>query len=143
MRGQLCVIAVGLALGNAAVLFGRSLLGIYTLSDAVIETGMVRLRLIAGTYALCGIMDVMVGALRGVGKSVTPMIVTLAGVCGVRIAWLATVFRIEQFHTLRVIYLSYPLSWTVTLLAHIVCFAVVMRRLPKSADAPPDVLSQA
>jgi putative MATE family efflux protein len=135
MRGQLCVVAVGLVFGNAAVLFGRSLLGIYTLSDVVVEAGMVRLKLIAGTYALCGIMDVMVGALRGVGKSVLPMIVTLVGVCGVRIAWLATVFRIAQYHTVQVIYFSYPLSWTVTLLAHIVCFAVVMHRILKKPDA--------
>ncbi len=137
LRGLLCVAAVGLVFGSTAVLFGRRLLGIYTLNEAVVAAGMVRLRLIAGTYAVCGMMDVMVGALRGAGKSVMPMIVTLVGVCGVRMAWLAAVFSMPQYHTLHVVYLSYPLSWAATLIAHIVCFAIVMRRILKSADAEP------
>lgn len=134
LRGQLCVIAVGLVLGNTAVLFGRSLLGIYSLNDAVAAAGMIRLKIIAGTYALCGIMDVMVGALRGIGKSVMPMIVTLIGVCGLRMVWIATVFRLEQFHTVQTVYLSYPLSWTVTFLAHIVCFVLAMRKITPKAQ---------
>lgn len=60
-----CVAVVGLAAGNLAVVFGRQLLSVYSDSGPVIEAGMVRLGVIAGTYAICGMMDVMVGALRG------------------------------------------------------------------------------
>ena len=75
-RGELCVVAVGLGLGLLTVTFGRTLLSIYSPSDAVIDAGMERLKIIAMTYALCGAMDVMVGSLRGMGCSVTPMLVS-------------------------------------------------------------------
>ena len=101
----------------------------------VIEAGMVRLKMICGTYALCGMMDVMVGILRGLGYSVMPMIVSLIGACGLRILWIFTIFRLPAFHTTKMLYLSYPISWVITLLVHIVCFLVVRKRFPKT-DAP-------
>ncbi len=107
-RGELCVVAVGLGLGLLTVTFGRTLLSIYSPSDAVIDAGMERLKIIAMTYALCGAMDVMVGSLRGMGCSVTPMLVSLVGVCGIRIIWLATIFQIPKFHTMNMLFLTYP-----------------------------------
>lgn len=129
LTAQCCVIVTGLLLGNLAVFFGESLLRIYTDSSEVIEAGIVRLRIISGTYALCGIMDVMVGALRGIGRSIMPMIVSLMGVCGLRLLWLATVFVIPEYHTIDVVYLSYPISWIITLLVHIICFVWAKRRI--------------
>lgn len=120
--GELYVIATGLILGNLAVIFGKELLGIYSTSEEVIATGMIRLKIIGATYALCGIMDVLVGALRGIGYSVMPMIVSLVGACGLRLLWLATIFRLPEYHTQRVIYLSYPISWLITLSVHAICF---------------------
>ena len=76
---EACVIVVGLVLGNGALFFGRQLLSIYTENPAVIDAGMKRMNVIARTYALCGMMDVMVGSLRGLGYSVMPMIVSLIG----------------------------------------------------------------
>lgn len=130
----LCVSVTGLIFGWTAFLLGRPLLGIYTSSDnsiEVINAGMARLSVIATTYALCGMMDVMVGMLRGLGYSIMPMIVSLLGACGLRILWIATVFQIPEFHTTRTVYLSYPMSWAITLAVHIICYVVVWRRLKR------------
>ena len=129
--GQICVIMVGLVLGNACVIFGNSLLGIYSSSPEVISAGLSRLRVIATTYALCGMMDVMVGSLRGIGYSVMPMIVSTIGACGLRILWLATVFQIPAYHQIQVVYYSYPVTWIVTFLAHVVCFMWARKRVEK------------
>jgi putative MATE family efflux protein len=128
--GQACVIIVGIVLGNGAVLAGRQLLGIYSSSTEVIEAGLHRLSVVSRLYALCGIMDVMVGSLRGLGYSVTPMIISLIGACGLRMVWLATLFQMEEFHTISMVYWSYPVSWVITLAAHIVCFMIVRAKLP-------------
>lgn len=87
------VIATGVILGNLVVLFGRPLISLYNNeSPEIVEAGFVRLLWICSIYALCGMMDVMVGMLRGMGYSVVPMIVSLLGACGLRLVWLATVF---------------------------------------------------
>ena len=127
----LCVTATGLILGWAAFLFGRPLLGIYSNSSIVVDAGMARLSVIATTYALCGMMDVMVGMLRGLGYSIMPMIVSLLGACGLRILWISTVFQIPEYHSPGIVYLSYPMSWGITLLVHIICYVVVWRRLKR------------
>lgn len=123
---QFIVIVVGVVLGNAAVLFGRPLLHIYSDNPEVVEVGLVRLQYICRFYALCGIMDVMVGALRGIGYSVMPMIVSMLGACGLRLLWIATIFQI--YHTTDMLYLSYLVSWIITELVHMVCFAYLYRK---------------
>lgn len=127
----LCVTVTGLSLGWLAFGFGRPLLNIYSDQPAVIDAGMDRLSIIATTYALCGMMDVMVGMLRGLGSSIMPMIVSLLGACGLRLLWIATVFQIPEFHTVTVIYLSYPISWTITLIVHVICYIIIWRGLKK------------
>lgn len=126
------VTVTGLVLGGLAVFFGKELLFLYSTKEEVIAQGMVRLKWICTFYALCGIMDVMVGALRGLGYSVMPMIVSLLGACGLRILWIFTVFRIPEYHTTKVLYLSYPMSWTITIVIHVICFLVVRRKFPKA-----------
>lgn len=128
---QGCVIAVGVLLGVGAWFFNEPLLGLYTNSAQVVEAGRVRLSIIAIPYALCGMMEVVVGSLRGLGKSVMPMIVSLMGACVFRLVWLATVFQIQQFHTIEVIYISYPISWILTTLVHFICFIIIRRKLAK------------
>ena len=126
---QLCVLVVGTVLGNIAVFFGYPLLSMYTSSRAVMEAGMKRMEIICRYYALCGMMDVMVGSLRGLGYSVMPMIVSLIGACGLRLIWIFTFFRMEEFHTITSLYLTYPASWLITFLTHVVCFMIVRRKL--------------
>lgn len=126
-----CVIVTGLVLGWAAYLFGQPLLSIYSKSADVIAAGLVRAGIILTTYALCGCMDVMVGMMRGIGYSIMPMIVSLIGACGLRILWIATVFQIPEYHVIQTVYLSYPITWGITLLAHIVCWVIVWRKLKR------------
>lgn len=132
--GELCVVAVGLVLGNAAVLFGNQLLSIYSDSPEVIAAGMVRLHYISKVYFLCGIMDVLVGALRGIGYSVLPMVVSLLGACGLRLLWIATVFRIPQFHKVEVVYLSYAITWIITAGVHFLCYVIVRKKVTKKYE---------
>ena len=147
IRAQCCVLVVGLVLGNAATFFGHTLLSIYTSSPAVIEAGLVRMGICCATYALCGMMDVMVGGLRGIGYSVMPMLVSLVGACGLRLLWIATIFQIPQFHTIQMLYWSYPVSWLITLSVHVLCFLWAMKRvkqqlLPAEAPASAELLEE-
>lgn len=135
IRAQLCVLAVGLILGNGVTILGNVLLGIYSRSDEVIQAGLIRLGICARTYALCGVMDVMVGGLRGIGYSVMPMIVSLIGACGLRLLWIATIFQIPRFHTIQMLYWSYPITWTITASVHIICFLWAMKRVAQPFHA--------
>ena len=129
--GQVYVVATGLILGSLAVFFGKELLGIYSASPEVIAAGMVRLQYICKVYFLCGIMDVFVGALRGIGYSIMSMIVSLLGACGLRLLWLATVFQIPQYHTQDIIYLSYPITWVITFTVHALCYIWARKQVEK------------
>ena len=129
----LCVTVVGVATGVLAVLFGPQLLGIYSPDEEVIAYGLERLRLICLTYFLCGTMDVVTGSIRGLGPSVTPAVISLLGVCGLRIVWIYTVFAAHR--SLMVLYLSYPVSWLITLVVNIICFAVFFKRWKKRIEA--------
>lgn len=132
--GELYVIITGIILGNLAVFLGDTLLGIYSPSTEVIAAGMARLKIICTVYALCGVMDVLVGALRGIGYSVVPMIVSLIGACGLRLLWVATIFKIPQYHNLTTVYLSYPITWTITLTVHAITFAVAAHKVLQSRN---------
>jgi Na+-driven multidrug efflux pump len=83
---------------------------------------MVRLGIVAATYLICGLMDVSTGALRGLGESFTPMVISVLGVCGIRIGWIYTIFQIPAFHTSQCLYISYPVSWAVTFVCQLAVF---------------------
>lgn len=129
--GLLCAIVAGVLTGGLVVIFARPLLGIYIKEDAAINAGIIRLNFICGTYALCGIMDVMVGSIRGMGYAIMPMIVSLLGACGLRLVWIATIFQIPQYHTIETVYTSYPVTWTITFLAHTICYIVIRNKFKK------------
>ena len=126
---QLCVMTAGLVMGGAVLLFAEPLLGIYTTDPQVVQMGMIRLTTLAIPYFLCGMMDVMVGGLRGMGNSFVPMIVSIVGVCVFRVGWVYTIFAAHR--TLETLYMSYPVSWTVTGLCHFVCFLFVKKKLTR------------
>ena len=121
------VTVVGLVVGWSAYLCGGRLLGIYSSDPKVIEVGLLRLSVICTAYCLCGIMDVMVGELRGLGYAVLPMIVSLLGACGFRILWIFTVF--QSHRSLWVLYISYPVSWVLTGAVHMVCYILIRKKL--------------
>ena len=122
----LLVTGVGLVLGIGAYLGGGFLLGLYGTEGAALEYGLGRMKVICVLYFMCGIMDTLVGALRGIGSSFIPMIVSIFGVVGVRILWIFTIFK--KYHTLTMLYVSYPVSWLFTLAVHFVCYMVLRKR---------------
>ncbi|MCC2815830.1 MATE family efflux transporter [Lachnoclostridium pacaense] len=128
------VTIVGITLGITAVLAGDLLLGIYSSDAQVLHYGMLRLEIICGTYFLCGIMDCMVGSLRGLGYSIIPMFVSLTGACGFRVLWVFTVFA--AYRSLDVLYLSYPVSWAITAVAHMITFRKIRRKIPRQDSMP-------
>jgi Na+-driven multidrug efflux pump len=69
------------------------------------------------------------------GKSIMPMIVSLVGVCGFRLVWLSTVFRIPAYHTIMTVYYSYPITWAMTAAAHFCCWIVAYRKLRSTYEA--------
>ena len=120
------VVLIGLVLGSLAVFFGYPLASIYAPGEEeVILQAMARMKIICSTYFLCGIMDTMVGSLRGLGYSMVPMVVSMVGACGVRLLWVATIFRAH--HTPAILYTSYPVSWTVTAAVHIGFFFFIRK----------------
>lgn len=130
-----CVIVVGLSLGGLAYAFGPQLLSIYiTDSPEAISYGMIRMGFIALPYFLCGLMDVSTGALRGMGASLSPMIISVLGVCGLRIGWLATIFQANP--TPQCLYLSYPISWTITFLCQMFAFLLIYKKQAKAYARP-------
>ena len=128
---QGCTVVIGSVFSLSAVAMGPLLLSLYTTSAAVVEAGMVRMKIIGSFYALCGIMDTMVGSLRGMGYSFVPMVVSLLGACATRLLWLATVFQMDAFHTIETVYIIYPISWVLTAVAHIITFMIVRKRIEK------------
>lgn len=117
----------GLVLGIGAYLGADGLLYLYNKNPAVIEYGRERLAIVATTYFLCGLMEVLAASLRGVGRSVLPMITSIVGVCGGRILWIYTAFAAES--DLTMLYLSYPVSWLFTVLGHFICWILVKKRV--------------
>lgn len=129
------VTVIGLVMGNLMYLCGRPLLSLY-LDDplaidpatgiTVLDYGMKRMFYMLPLYCLCGLMDVMVGSLRGIGYSIMPMIVSLTGACIFRVVWIMTAFAANP--TLDVLYVSYPISWALTFGVHMLCYLFIARR---------------
>ena len=120
---------------GAAFIFREPLLRLYA-GDApnVISAGLARMMIILPSYVLCGYMDTICGALRAMGKSVSAMILTLIGVCGVRILWVQTVFKV--FNTPMSVYLSYPVSWTIATVGNLTMFILVYRKTLREDHLP-------
>lgn len=128
------VFIAGLSTGLLAYSFARPLLGIYlTDSPESIKYGVTRLAYICIPYFLCGLMDVTTGLIRGMGLSISPMAITVLGVCGFRILWIYTVFRTAQYHSPESLYISYTISWTLTFITQLAVFLHVYRKKKRLA----------
>lgn len=110
-------------------LFSHQLIDLYTNSEDVITAGVKRLIIIATSYFLAGTMDAVVGAIRGLGYSVVPMIVSVFGICIFRVFWIFCIFSQEQYHTIETIYYSYPISWIMTLSVQLICFFYIKKKV--------------
>ena len=123
--------AAGALLGGALFLFGREFLSLFTSSEAVVEAGLERTRIMCFSYAVSAFMDCTIAACRGIGRSLVPTVIVIMGSCVFRVAWIYTVFA--YFHTIPSLYLLYIFSWTLTAVAEIVCFTIYYRKM---APAP-------
>ncbi len=108
---------------------GPQVLRIFSTDPEVIELGLVRLRFFAVTYIFNSVLDVTTGQMRGLGKSLTPMVVSVVGICGLRVLWVYTVFKV--YHTLETLYVSYPVSWATTGLVVIIMYIFTYRKILK------------
>lgn len=124
-----CVTVIGGILGALVIIFGQQVFSIFSKNQAVINAAQNRMAVIAATYYLCGLMDCSANTLRGLGYSMTPMVITLLGACGLRILYLATFYQIPRFHTYQSIFVSYPLSWGITFLVLLVVLLAVFRKM--------------
>ena len=125
---------LGLVMGVSAYLFAPQLLSIYiTDSPEAIAAGQERMFWISLPYFVCGIMDTLTGCLRGLGKSLLPMFVTVLGVCVLRVVWVATIFQIPRFHTPSGLFASYVVSWFVTEIVQFILFKTSLKKLQTQA----------
>lgn len=130
-----CVAVAGVVLGTIIIQLGPSLLAIYTPdSPEAVAWGMIRLTCLCYPFILGGMMDVSTGALRGMGASISPMIISILGICGLRIAYIYTIFQLPAFHTPQWLYYSYGISWTVTFVAQVIAFMLVYRKRSRAEE---------
>ena len=125
-----CIIismVTSLTLGCGAYFFGPEILKIYTRDSQVIQCGMEILAYTTVPYFLCGIMDLFPGALRGMGHSGVPMILSVIGTVGTRIFWIYLIFTAHR--SLAVLFISYPVSWLATIIMQAACFYFVRRNV--------------
>ena len=123
----LVVTVIGATMGLAIYVFGKQLISIFAPgNDAVIAAGIKKLSITGVTQFICGLMEVGCGVMRGLGKSITPMFVSLIGSCALRLVWVWTVFA--MFPSPEILYISYPITWILTASAHYVCCFITLRK---------------
>ena len=130
---MILTVGVSFSLGFGAWFFGSGLLRIYTSEADVIACGLEILAFTTVPYFLCGIMDLFPGALRGMGYSAVPMILSVIGTVGMRIIWIYLVFPAHR--SLDFLFISYPASWTVTIVLQAVCFFFVRKKVRRTVLA--------
>ena len=132
-----CILAAlgsGIVFGTVTLIFGKPLLSIYVPGDELaIAYGYQRLLVLCPTYFFCGIMEVLIGQLRGLGKSLVPMFISVVGICGFRAFWIYTVFAVS--HNWSVLFLSYPVSWVLTSVVQYICYYKIQKSMPKTDTA--------
>ena len=132
--GCMAPIVIGISL--TFFIFGKPLLSLFiTDSNEAISYGILRLTYMGLPYFLLGLMDSSTGAMRGLGYSVSPMFITLMGACGLRIAWVYTVF--EKIHTIQSLYISYPVSWIVTFSVLCIMFHISLSKKMHTQNKSP------
>ena len=113
-------------LGTIFYVFGSEILQIYTKEQDVIKAGMEIISITTIPYFLCGIMDLFPGAMRGMGRSGVPMILSIIGTVGTRIVWIYGIFPLHR--SLFVLFISYPGSWLITIAMQVLCFFIVRKQ---------------
>ncbi len=134
------VTVIGIAVGQLILLFSNNLMSLFINSadpnkELILEKGRELLVIMLNTYFLCGIMETLSGSLRGLGYSLTPMLISVGGICGIRILWIYTAFPLEALHTMPGLFLAYPISWAATILMLVIVCVFAWRRLGRMRRA--------
>ena len=132
------VTAIGVSLGLILLAVANPLMSLFIDAadpnrEAIMATGYELLSLLLTTYFILGIMETLSGTLRGLSYSVTPMLVSIIGICGVRILWVSLIFPLESVHTMLGLYMVYPVSWIITTLAFVVFCIIAWKKLGRMA----------
>ena len=128
------MIMTGIALSiiSLILIFSRQLLNVYITNDsASVDFGITRMQYVCSLYFLCGIMEIFTGMLRGLGSSVAPMFISILGACGFRILWIFTIFQIPILHNLNTLYIAYPISWSLCIIAELILYIFLKRKHTK------------
>ena len=120
------VAVVSAAMGLFCIFLDKPLLGIYSPDPDVVHYGAIRLFIICSTYFVCGLTEVLVGTLRGMGFSTTTTMISALGIVGIRLFWIYTIFA--KHRTLETLYWSYPASWLFITIALFGCFLFVYKK---------------
>ena len=143
------VIITGMVIGGVCVVFGEQLLSIYidepdpVLHDEVFGAGILRLEVICTTYFLCGLMEVLSGLMRGMGKPVTPMVISIFGSCVLRIIWIVVICNLIFPENITYLYLAYPITWVITCTGHTICCVKTYKQLIRQRDSRNALLAEA
>lgn len=140
LSGLFITVAVMVPLGLIVTFFADPLLGLFTTNAVALEAGRQRMRITTVSTFIGGSMDIFTGYLRGLGASIVPMFTTLIGVCVLRVVWILVLFPMLG-GSWEILYLCYPITWAVTLLAHF-CYSriikrTVLDRLPDREESSP------
>ena len=120
-------VLIWVVMGGAVWLARMPLARLYTTDEAAVQVAAQKLTILLAAYYFIGMMNSIVGVLRGMGYALVPMVNTILGVCVFRVIWLYTFFI--WYPTLTCLYLSYPISWVLVSLAHLVTYFIVRRRV--------------
>ncbi len=135
LSGLALVSIIGIGMGGSFFIFSKPLISLYTTVPFEMDVAYLKMHYLCLPYFLCGIMDVVSGSLRGLGYSLVPMIVSIAGVCGIRILWIYLIFRpmtdFTNYQDLNMLFISYPISWIITFLTHLTCYIFVSKKVIK------------
>ncbi len=123
---------IGIFLGFIGLIFSEQIVAFFSDDAGVIQIGAERMRLVMPFFVFCSLMDVTASEIRGMGKSVEPMLVSLIGACGIRILWVFFILPLDR--TLINLYWSYPVSWTVTFFAQFIMFFILKNRIIKKGE---------
>lgn len=122
-----CAVTASLVLGTVFFIFARPMLAMYNPDPAVIQWGLVRVRIMFSCYFLCGVMDVISGLLRGLGHSLIATVGSLGGAFFFRIAWVYLVF--PHYRTMENLMISFPISWCLVITVHSIFCYFILRKL--------------
>ena len=128
MASCVLVTITGLIFGGFMCLIPEVIIGIYSKVPEVISVGAQRLSYICVLYFMCGLMDTMVAGIRGMGSSILPMIISITGICGIRLLMVLTCAPYKEIDDLIMLYISYPVSWAFTATLHFISFLILKRK---------------